>query len=964
MNKIYNILIMSSILFLINFNSVYSNWIQPVINNNTFAETDKSQLPDNGTGISEEQMRGYLDENGNPLFSNKDMESRTEDTLQSDAISEKILNGLTAGDFFGSSVSGAGDVNGDGYEDVIVGVPLSDYTGTNSGRAYIYFGGAVFNSTPDKILSGAAGDLLGSAVSGAGDVNGDGYDDVIVAFQGDALNTGRAYIYYGGANMNTVRDVTLVGETVGDYFGNSVAGAGDVNGDGFADVIVGAPYNSSNTGKAYIYYGGSSMNNVEDVTLNESIASGLFGFSVSSAGDFNGDGFSDVIIGAYGYNSSQGRTFLYLGGSTMDNVSDMTLTGTLVGYNFGYSVSSAGDFNGDGYSDILVGAYGYSSSTGRVFLYLGGAVLNSGFDVLFTGENTSDQFGISVSGTGDCNGDGYDDIIIGASNFASGTGKAYLFTGSNSLDNNADKFLSAENSGDRFGSSVSGCGDVNGDGNSDLIIGAPYNDQNGASSGRAYIYFNSMSGSDIEDLTFTGASTNDLLGNSVSSAGDVNGDGYDDIIIGAYGYNSDQGRAYIYFGGSIMNNVADVILTGVSAGYNFGYSVSSAGDVNGDGYSDVIVGAYGYNSDQGRAYIYFGGSSMNNTVDVTFTGLFTGDRFGFSVSSAGDVNGDGFSDVIVGSYRYNAGTSRGRAYIYLGGSSMNNVADVTLFGENDGDSFGYSVSSAGDVNGDGYSDVIVGAYAYNAFQGSAYIYLGGSSMNNHINVTLTGASAGDRYGYSVSTAGDVNGDGYSDVIVGAFEASSGRGRAYIYNGGISMNSTSDVILTGVTDYTDFGWSVSTAGDVNGDGFSDVIVGTTYGGDENQGSAYIYFGAASMNNSDDITYTGEIYYDYFGNSVSGAGDVNGDGLSDVLIGAHINSETGLYAGKAYLYFSTAPVVKPRIVSVKDVPFDQGGKVKIKWNRSGFDYINQNVITNYLVEISDPPGTNGFYWETLT
>ena len=947
--------------------SVYSNRMPVEKSNNSFIEADRSQFPSSGSDISEEQVRGFLDENGVPLFSQNDKVKNSEDSLQSDAISERILNGLTAGDFLGTSVAGAGDVNGDGYEDVIVGAPLSDYTGANSGRAYIYYGGAIFNSTPDKVLSGLAGELLGTSVAGAGDVNGDGYDDVIVSLTGYLSSTGRVYIYFGGADMNTTRDIILTGEATGDYFGNSVAGAGDVNGDGFADVIVGAPYKTSNTGKAYVYFGGSVMNNVVDVTLIQNIASEFFGFSVSSAGDFNGDGYSDVIVGAYGYSNSAGRTYMYIGVNTVDNIADMTLLGFIIFESFGYSVSSAGDFNGDGYSDIVIGGYAFSNSMGRVYLYFGGAVLNSNPNIVFTGENSLDQFGKSVSGAGDVNGDGFDDVIIGAENFSSGTGKAYVFNGGNSLDNNADKILPAEYAGDKFGLSVSGCGDLNGDGNSDFIVGAPNNDQNGTSSGRAYVYFNSMSGTDIEDLTIIGEAAANYFGHSISKAGDVNGDGYGDIIIGAFGHNTNQGRAYIFFGGSPMNNTADLTITGISIGDAFGHSVSSAGDVNGDGFSDVIVSAYGYNSYsyQGRAYIYYGGSSMNSTADVILTGAAAGDNFGYGISSAGDLNGDGYSDVIVGAYGYNAGSDLGRAYIFFGGSPMNNTADVTLNGFTAGDQFGFSVSSADDVNGDGYSDVIVGAYKYNGGteQGRAYIYLGGSNMNSSADIILTGVSSGDRFGFSVSTAGDVNGDGYSDVIVGAQSYSSGRGRAYIFYGGTSMNSTSDLILTGVTEFGEFGYSVSAAGDVKDDGYSDVIVGARYGG-EFKGSAHIFFGAASMNNAEDIFYTGENSTDLFGKSVSGAGDVNGDGISDVLISAYFNDEGGNDAGKAYLYFSTSPVVIPRIISVKDVPFDQGGKVKIKWNRSGFDYINQNVITNYLVEISDPPGTNGFYWETLT
>ena len=127
-------------------------------------------------------------------------------------------------------------------------------------------------------------------------------------------------------------------------------------------------------------------------------------------------------------------------------------------------------------------------------------------------------------------------------------------------------------------------------------------------------------GDAFQSKVFNGLGSGYKHGTSVSSAGDVNGDGFDDIIIGAPGYSTNTGRAYIYFGGSNMNVIADVVLTGVAVNYYFGSSVSSAGDVNGDGYSDVIVGAYGYSSNAGRAYIYYGGIAMNNVVDVTMTG--------------------------------------------------------------------------------------------------------------------------------------------------------------------------------------------------------------------------------------------------------------------------------------------------------------------------------------------------------
>jgi len=876
-----------------------------------------------------------------------------------DAMQERFFTGQNTGDNFGYSVASAGDVNGDGYDDIIVGAPFNS---SSQGKAYLYFGGSVINSIPDAVFSGSSpGAQFGYSVSSAGDVNADGYDDIIIGAPYEDGTAGRATIIFGNSSMASYSILLLSSPTgwYDDYFGISVAGSGDVNGDGYADVVIGCPNDDLygiDRGAAYVFFGGSSMNTTPDVVLAPApyTSAGEFGQFASFAEDVNGDGFADVLVSAPG----DGSVFLYLGGTSMNNAYDLIYSGVYA--------DGAGDVNGDGYSDVVFGG------NGEVYICFGGAVPGNNPDITFTGETGFDSFGNSIAGAGDINGDGYDDIIIGAfSNDAGGTdaGRAYVYFGGEQIDNIKDAILTGAAAGDWFGLSVAAAGDVNGDGYADLIVGSPRNDTNGSNAGRAYLYTNTLTGRDMPDEFFTGAAANDNYGYSVSNAGDVNGDGFDDLIVGARlndAGGGNAGRAYIYFGGAVMDNIADVIMTG-NAAENLGYSVSCAGDVNGDGYDDVIVGVP-FNdaggADAGSAYIYFGGVSMNNVADVILTGFAAGDLFGFSVATAGDVNGDGYDDVIVGA-PYEGLNDNGRAYIYFGGLVMNNVADVTLSGENAGNYFAYSVSFAGDVNGDGYDDVIAGAFGNDAGgnnAGRAYIYFGGPVMDNDADVILTGAADGDYFAQSVSSAGDVNGDGYADVIVGSpLNAAGGSdaGSAYIYLGGVFMDNIADVILTGAAAGDLLGFSVATARDVNGDGYDDVIVGARYNDAVgiNTGSAYIYFGGTDMDNKSDVILTGFMSYGDFGYSVSAAGDINGDGYQDVLIGAIKTT----VEGRAYLYISSPPPVKPNVLSVKDIPNDQGGFVRVRWNRSAYDITGQNRVSEYVLQRSDPPGTSGFVWD---
>ncbi len=841
----------------------------------------------------------------------------------------------------GCSVSGAGDVNGDGYSDVIIGAYYYDNGHVNEGRAFVYHGShsglsATANWTAQSDQDSA---YFGFSVSGAGDINGDGYSDIIVgAYRYDhgETNEGRTFVYHGSSSgLSATADWTAESDQANAYFGYSVSSAGDVNRDGCSDVIVGAYHYDDgeiDEGAAFVYHGSSSgLSATGDWIGASDQDSAYFGNSVSSAGDINGDGYSDVIVGAYHYNNgetNEGAAFVYHGSSSgLSATADWSAESDQVNAYFGYSVSSAGDVYGNGYSNVIVGAIGYDngeSNEGRAFLYRGRPTGLSNY-VYWTAESNkvSARFGCSVSGAGDVNGDGYSDVIVGADFYNNGEseeGAAFVYYGSyySGLDSTAAWTAEANQTYARLGHSVSSAGDVNGDGCSDVIVGAYTYDDPQTDEGKVFVYHGHPSGLSASPyLTTERNQAGAAFGCSVSSAGDVHGDGYSDVIVGAYAYDngqSNEGRAFLYSG---RTGITTWTAESNQENAFFGNSVSSAGDVNNDGYSDVIVGAYYYDDgeeDEGAAFGYYGGfHGLSDSADWSVQSDQDSAYFGSSVSSAGDVNGDGYSDVIVGAYCYdNDETNEGRAFVYHGSSSgLSATADWTAESDQEDAYFGNSVSSAGDVNGDGYSDVVVGVDGYDngeEYEGAAFVYHGSSSG---LSATVNWSAESNQYaahlGRSVSGAGDVNGDGYSDVIVGAFTYGNGEsqeGAAFVYHGSSSgLSATADWSAEPNQAYVWFGYSVSSAGDVNGDGYSDVIVGGRMydNGENDEGAAFVYHGSNS-GLSLIANWTAESNQEdsEFGISVSSAGDLNADGYSDVIVGASYYDNGEENEGAVFVY----------------------------------------------------------------
>ena len=333
------------------------------------------------------------------------------------------------GDRHGTCIS-RGDLDADGFSDVIVGAHLADANGFDSGRVWVYFGGVTPDATPGLVLTGETFINHFGVSTDVGDVNGDGFDDLLVGAQeNDAggTNAGRAYVFFGGPLLDAVADVVYTGPAAGDWLGVSVA-LGDVNGDGFDDAILGCRMQGAHPGKVLVCYGGTAPDNVADIVFTGTGSGDRFGRSLACAGDWNGDGYDDVVVGRY-TEPGGGLVEVYLGGATPDDIPDAVLHGTDPQLRLGHFASYAGDLDLDGVDDLIVGAtpaVEYSPGPGKAYVYFGGAGCDPNPDVVFAGEGY-EGFGVAATGVGDVNGDGFPDVAVGAIWWEQNTGRTHVF---------------------------------------------------------------------------------------------------------------------------------------------------------------------------------------------------------------------------------------------------------------------------------------------------------------------------------------------------------------------------------------------------------------------------------------------------------------------------------------------------------------------------------------------------------
>ena len=867
-------------------------------------------------------------------------------------INSSSANGpsLSDGDAFGSSAAALGDIDADGTPDIAAGAPGDDAGGGGRGAVHVVLmkpdGTAkrtseISSSTPGG-PSLSDGDAFGSSAAGIGDLDGDGIGDVaagapragsagdVHVIRMDAIaprGSGAADAVEKAANSTSTR----LRVPAGDRFGWAAANAGDINGDGFAEIAVGSPHNDTggeNRGELTLLFTKLNGTLRQIAQINSSTAGGpqlanwdAFGSAAAGIGDLDGDGVPDVAAGARDDDA---------GGTDRGAVHVLLM-------NRDGTVKRASEIN---------------SSTAN------GPSLSDG-----------DEFGSSLAGVGDLDGDGVPDVAAGAPEDNDGhNNRGAVHVLFMNRDGTVKRTAEINNStangpslidNDNFGSSLAGVGDLDGDGVPDMAAGAPeYGVTGNENKGTLYVLFMNRDGTvkrtaEIDSSTANGPSLSngDFFGQSAAALGDMDGDGVTDVAAGAPGDDAggpNRGAVHVLF----MNRDGTVKRTaeinsaapngpGISDADSFGSSVAGMGDLDGDGVPDIAAGAENHDAgsadagnNSGAVHVLLmnpdgtvkGAATFDDTVR-NGPPLDDMDAFGSGVAGIGDIDGDGVPDLAAGARsddEVEDGRTRNRGAVYVmfmdPDGTVERMARIDARTPNgpqlaDFDLFGSSLAGVGDLDRDGVPDVAAGAPNDDAGgfnRGAVHVVFlnsdGTAKRTAEINsLTARSLQLGnvDLFGSSLAGVGDLDRDGVPDIAAGAQgDDAGGNGRGAVHL--LFMNSDGTVKRTAeinsstangpsLSDGDAFGSSVAGVGDLDRDGVPDVAAGAEMddgagGASTNSGAVHIMF----LNSDGTVKRTAEINgstangpgagRDGLFGAVSSAGDVDRDGTPDILAGA--------------------------------------------------------------------------------
>lgn len=756
------------------------------------------------------------------------------------------------GSYFGTSACYVGDIEDRGRSCVAFGAPFASGGGTGAGAVQVYRADGTLRFT----IVGTAYQSLGLAIANAGDVDKDGRPDILVGGNGTVSQTGVMNLY-SGADGTLLRHAT--GIAAGDRFGMSLAGLGDVNGDGYPDYACAELHASG--GDVLVWSGkdGTLLRTIFGAAPGEGA-----GITIANVGDIDGDGVADLGIGLPAATTSIAGGGIARVHSGKTGALLVERSGTTVNGGLGTAIGAVGgDWDGDGRVDFVVGAPGQDDGAGA----------NSGVALVLNVNGTllarfqglaGDRLGGSVAGGRDLDGDRIPDVAIGAVGryvriWSGAAGHAVLHT------------LNAFASNEKFACALDLRGDLDGNGFADLAIGASNADP--ALSGRGYVYdlghswlpkvmLNKLGGAGLAKLgtyaCFVGDVDGDgrsevafaapglgtvrvfradgtlrttiTVGNptlepitALAAAGDVNGDGVPDILVGVLDSGAFlAGYAKVYSGvdGSLLRAHQG------SSGEKLGTAVAGVGDADGDGYDDYAASAIlGLPSAQGYVRVW---SGKTGAVIATFPGDAPGELFGFAISGVGDIDGDGVPDLGVGAPRATRRAPQGGLVRVYSGRTFLVLAEKT--GNTTNEALGTSVAPlGGDWDGDGLDDYVSSSPQNDdgsgVDAGSVFVF----NIAGNVLHRFDGAP-GDKFGATATGAGDVDGDGIPDV------AGSALGKYVKVFSGAGDHAT---LHTFTSTEATWGTVLDLRGDLDGDGFADLVVGVPGAGASSEGQGLVY-----------------------------------------------------------------------------------------------------------------------------